>query len=583
LRFLSHAVRVPRLRWPLIVLLISIGLTAVAAFEAQRAVRSQRALAERALQEYAGFAAWSYAQHLLVSLHAIEREAVGAVNHGENMHTNPRVPTASELAHYLPMDDRCSCHRTLEGPNPESFFAVNVRAHTMNVGVNAHDRPDEGWEVDRAMGLHVLGSQEDVMARQDVAERLYPPAERRWLLDSLVARVRGAREVDHGYTFVIDRRPAPARIFTYTLMPTSWGDTLIYGARYTEAALERILANVLDQNDLLPSTFTEGHRNREVLALTVRDSVGNPLFISDSSITDMSGGRHVDLPGRAGSLRIDATIRPELAGTLLIGGLPRSRLPFLLGLLGLAAALSIVAVTQLRREGEIARLRADFVSSISHELRTPLAQIRLYLETLQLGRASTDEQRTWALGHIARETTRLAHLVENVLRFSTLGQRESATAPVDAGAEVRTIVDEFRPLAESRRSRVVVESSDPAPVHVRPDALRHIVINLLDNAVKYGPPNQTVVVSVARDNGTVAITVDDEGPGIAGAERDAIWRPFTRGGSSADKGGSGIGLTIVREVAAANGGGAWVETGTRGGARFVVTLPVEAAPQAEPA
>lgn len=577
MRFLSHAVRVPRLRWPLIVLLISIGLTAVAAFEAQRAVRSQRALAERALQEYAGFAAWSYAQHLLLAIHAIEREVIGAVNHGENMHTDRRIPTASDLAHYLPFDDRCSCHRTLAGPSPETFFAVDVRAHDMTVGVNTHERPDEGWEVDRGMGMHIAGSHDDVMARRDAAERLYSPAERRWLLDSLVARVRGANAVDHGYTFVVDRWAEPARIFTYTLMPTSWGDTLIYGARYTNAALTQILANVLDENGLLPATFTEGHRNREVLALTVRDSAGNPLFVSDSSIADMSGGRHVDLPARAGSLQIDAVIRPELAGTLLIGGLPRSRLPFLLGLLGLAAALSIVAVTQLRREGEIARLRSNFVSSVSHELRTPLAQIRLYLETLQLGRASTDDQRRWALGHIERETTRLAHLVENVLRFSTLGQHDGSTARIDAGAEVRTIVEEFEPLARSRRARVVMESSDAPPVRMRPDALRHIVVNLLDNAVKYGPAEQTVLVAVGRENGSVAISVDDEGPGIAAADRDAIWRPFTRGGSSADQGGSGIGLTIVREVAAANGGTARVEAGARGGARFVVTLPIDAA------
>ena len=85
----------------------------------------------------------------------------------------------------------------------------------------------------------------------------------------------------------------------------------------------------------------------------------------------------------------------------------------------------------------------------------------------------------------------------------------------------------------------------------------------------------TVIVAVARQNGSVAISVDDEGPGIAERERDAVWRPFTRGATAADKGGSGIGLTIVREVARAGGGAAWVERGERGGARFVVTLPVD--------
>jgi signal transduction histidine kinase len=574
-RSLSQAVRVPRLRWPLVVLLLSIGLTAVAAFEAQHTVRSQRRLAEHALREYASFAAWSYAQHVLITMQNIEREAIGAVTHGENMHTDRRIPTARDLAHYLPWDARCRCYRSYAGPNPEAFFAVDVGAHDLNIGVNMRENPDEGWDAGRVMAMDMTDGAEDTSAAESGARRLYSPAERVWLLDSLTTRVRNRREVDHGYTFIIDQAPESPRIFAYTLMPTSWGDTLIYGARYSKAALTRILSNVLDENGLLPATFTEGHRNREILAVSVRDSAGRPLFVSDSSITDMSLGRHIDLPARVGSLQIDAVIRPQLAGALLIGGLPRSRLPFLLGLPALAAALSIVAVTQIRREGEIARLRAGFVSSVSHELRTPLAQIRLYLETLQLGRAPSEEQRQWALSHIERETTRLTHLVENVLRFSTLGHDAASSAPIDPVSEVRTIVEEFAPLAASRRTSVVLETSDATAVRVRAHALRHIVINLLDNAVKYGPADQTVFVGVARRGDDVVISVDDEGPGIPAAEREAIWRPFTRGQTSTDKGGSGIGLTIVREVAVASGGAAWVEDGRRGGARFVVTLPAD--------
>src|SRR5205085_5173011 len=177
----------------------------------------------------------------------------------------------------------------------------------------------------------------------------------------------------------------------------------------------------------------------------VRDRYGHTLFESSPGRPgEMSSPlvAHVELSPRMGLLNVDATIRPELAGTLLIGGLPASRLPFLFGLLGLAAALSIVAVMQLRREGELAHLRADFVSSVSHELRTPVAQIRLYLETLQLGRASTEEQRRWSLAHIERETTRLSHLVENVLRFSTLGGDDpTAREPTDVGAEVTRIAE----------------------------------------------------------------------------------------------------------------------------------------------
>jgi signal transduction histidine kinase len=369
----------------------------------------------------------------------------------------------------------------------------------------------------------------------------------------------------------VDNAP---HIIAYTLMPTSWGDTLVYGARYSPAAFNGIAEGVLDGRGLLPATFTAGRRNRDILAVRVRDGFGNVLF--ESATGGASPLRsNVTLPDRAGQLSVDAVIRPELAGALVIGGLPRSRLPFLFGLLGLAAALSIVAVMQLRREGELARVQAGFVSSVSHELRTPLAQIRLYLETLQLGRASTDEQRAWSLRHIERETTRLTHLVENVLRFSTLGAGDpTQREPTDVAAQVAAIVDEFQPLAESRRNTIRVEPSANPIVALRADALRHIVLNLLDNAVKYGPAGQTIVIGVAEREGSAVISVDDEGPGVDDADRERIWRPFARGSAAFHTGGSGIGLTIVREVAEAHGGSAHTERGRTGGARFVVTLPL---------
>jgi signal transduction histidine kinase len=249
----------------------------------------------------------------------------------------------------------------------------------------------------------------------------------------------------------------------------------------------------------------------------------------------------------------------------------------LFGVLGLAGALAIVAVAQLRREGELARLRADFVSNVSHELRTPLAQIKLYLETLRLGRAKTEAEREWSLGHIDRETTRLHFLVENVLRFSRFGRGEATIATaVDVGDEVERIVEEFRPLAASRRVRIVCDIGARPTLAMRPEALRQILLNLLDNAVKYGPSEQTVRISLAQRDSNVQLSVADEGPGVPVREREQIWTPFMRGAAARAKGGSGIGLTIVREVVEQHGGRCWVEPiMPSGGARFVVTLPLE--------
>ena len=551
-----------RLRWPLIILMGSIGLTALAAFDAQRTVRRQDEVVNRAIHEFSSFAAWSYGEHLKQQLSAVAAEAIGAVNHGGDMHSNPKVPDAEELVHYLPTDVRCDCHRARAGPNPATFFAFRLGTTTVDVARNLYADPGEGWRVDPVPGQPLPPS------------NLYSEADRRWIADTLNVHARepGSRD-EHGYGLIIGRNATGVRPIIYTLMPTAWGDTMVYGAEYTPAAFQGILTRVLDGSGLLPETFTQGKRNRDVVAVRVLDSKTEPVFESVPGVRSPAHAELVLSPA-FGALLVDLMVRPEQAGSLIIGGTPRSRLPFVLGLLFIAAALTLVAFTQIRRESELAGMRADFVSSISHELRTPLAQIKLYLETLRLGRAEAPDKREWSLAHIDRETTRLSNLVENVLRFSRLGRAEEKTAvTIDLAREVARIVDEFAPLAASRKASVEVEIADAPGVRMHADALRHVVVNLLDNAVKYGPEGQTIHVRVSREDGRALVSVSDEGSGVPESDRKAIWRAFARAKTSTGAAGNGIGLTIVHDLVVQNGGKAWVEDAEGGGARFIVSLP----------
>ena len=562
-----RSLRLPVVRWPLLLLLVSIGFTALGVIEANRAIRTQRAVAEQALQDYAGFAAWSYEQHLREMLGKATSEVLSPVNHGEGTHTSERIPHSAELAHYLPWNPRCGCHRPLYGPNPETFFGYELGSDTLGVGINTHPRPAEGWEVDRPLPTPL----------PDDRVPGYTAAERRWINDTLSAHIRSARDVGR-FVVVIAMLDSLPRVLVYTLMPTSWGDTIVYGAEYSAEALTGMLTDVLYARGLLPETFTRGRSAREVLQLQVSDARGAVLFASEAE-PRWSLDETASLPATFGTLRVRAQIRPSLASTLVIGGLPRSRLPFLLGLLAVAGALTLVAVGQLRRESELARLRGDFVNSISHELRTPLAQMRLYLETLRLGRFETDEQRAWSIDNVERETTRLSQLVERVLRFSQVGKAGSELlARVDVAGEVSRIVEEFRPLAMARRVSLTTEIVPVPMLPLRPDALRHLLLNLLDNAVKYGPTGQTVRVRVESSDEEVRIAVTDEGPGIAAAEREAVFEQYRRGRNVGHTAGGGIGLAIVREVVSQHGGRVWMEDGDAGrGTRFVIALPLPGA------
>jgi len=275
----------------------------------------------------------------------------------------------------------------------------------------------------------------------------------------------------------------------------------------------------------------------------------------------------------------------------VIGGLPRSRLPLLLALLGLTAGLVATAIFQLQRARKLTRLRSDFVSQVSHELRTPLTQIRMFAETLRLGRVRSDAEGRRSLDIIDREARRLGHLVENILQFSRgeRGTLELARTVQPLAPLVREVVEELGPLMESRGARVRVrladDGGDRIEAAVDAGGFRQILLNLLDNAVKYGPGEQEICVELGRREASddsapprLRLAVDDQGPGVPRRDRERIWQSFRR--LERDRGnavaGTGIGLAVVRGLVERHGGRAWVEESSRGGARFVVELPCEA-------
>jgi signal transduction histidine kinase len=282
----------------------------------------------------------------------------------------------------------------------------------------------------------------------------------------------------------------------------------------------------------------------------------------------------VHFGGLTGAVRLN----PDAAESLVIGGLPQSRLPTILVLLALTTAMLLVSIFQLRREQELSLLRTDFVSSVSHQLRTPLAQIRMFGETLLLGRVRNEEERERSLEIVVKEAQRLTHQVDNVLHFSraqrgevAMSLRETPLAPL-----VAEVLESFCPLAEAQNCRVESSLDDTLTAWVDPGAVRQILLNLLENAVKYGPPDQIIDVRLRKGPaGSVQLLVEDEGEGIPEDQRREIFAPYSRLERDRDSGvaGSGIGLAVVKELARGQGASVRVGDSVSGGARFVVAFP----------
>lgn len=332
-----------------------------------------------------------------------------------------------------------------------------------------------------------------------------------------------------------------------------------------------------EATSLLPPALIGGLPVDSILSISVTTPTGLEVYRSPGWAAPTYSAADTIEP-QFGSLNMRVSLNKDFADRLVVGGLPRSRLPILITLFVIAAGLLTVALVQLRRQQELARLRTEFVSGVSHELRTPLAQIRWFAELLRMGKLRNEEERARSAGIIDQEARRLTYLVENVLNFSRTekGANRVSLAPADLDHEIREVLELFAPLARARRMTIATSLQANRLVSLDRDALRQVLLNLLDNAAKYGPAGQTISVGSEVSNDVVRVWVEDEGPGIPREDRQRVWDPYVRLNRDIESttGGSGIGLSVVRELVSLHGGRTRAETAPRGGARLVVELPL---------
>ncbi len=355
-------------------------------------------------------------------------------------------------------------------------------------------------------------------------------------------------------------------------------------------ALNRLAATAEEQ---FQAVSTERDHLREILAsmaegvLVVgpdgRSVMINPAF---HHLFDLAG----DFTGRPVLEIIRQPALARLVEDTLRLGEPQSvqielALPDRRTLLLASAALSrgergaVVAVRDTTELTRVADMRRDFVANVSHELKTPLAAIRGFAETLRDGALDEPPTARRFTERILSQCRRLQELLDDLLTLSRLEglapslERET----VDLGAVIRRAAELFSAAAREKHIEIQIDGQPIPPLLGDPDGLERLVLNLLDNAIKYNRPDGKVTITLAQAGRELVLEVTDTGIGIPAESIPRLFERFYRvdKGRAREEGGTGLGLAIVKHVAQAHGGQVEVESRVGRGSTFRVRLPIE--------
>jgi signal transduction histidine kinase len=239
----------------------------------------------------------------------------------------------------------------------------------------------------------------------------------------------------------------------------------------------------------------------------------------------------------------------------------------------------ILMVRTVVREAEISRLKSEFVSNVSHELKTPLALIRMFGETLDSGMVKEDEDKRKFYSIIRKESERLTHLINNVLDFSRMdaGVKEYNFREEDLAETIRNSLEAYRYQISDSGFNIESElPAEPVILKIDRDAISQVLLNLLNNAVKYSDEEKYILVKVWKDSNSAMFSVTDHGVGIKKEEIRKIFDKFYRISAAAtgEIRGSGLGLTLAQHIVEAHGGKIDVRSEVGEGSTFTVSIPL---------
>ena len=352
---------------------------------------------------------------------------------------------------------------------------------------------------------------------------------------------------------------------------------------YLRAAQEGGAMGILFDWDALTALVreqVEGPLAERGFALTLFDADAEAAFVAAQRETIYETGpasRWMDRV-RLGLWATDASAATGYHRTRnwLIGG----------GIFALAVSVVLGGFMILRdagREVKVARLRSEFVANVSHELRTPLTSIRMYAETLLMGRYQSPQQLQDYLTILLHESRRLSHLVDNVLDFARIerGDRTYQRQPCDLGVAAQAALETFGGVLAAEGFAVEEAMAEALPpVLADPEAVEGAVANILGNAVKYSAQRKAIRLAVNQRGAEVVVEVADRGIGLPSGEEERVFEQFHRGTNAASTAGTGLGLSLVKNVVEAHGGRVEAANRPGGGSVFRLYFPVHTEDQA---
>jgi signal transduction histidine kinase len=238
-----------------------------------------------------------------------------------------------------------------------------------------------------------------------------------------------------------------------------------------------------------------------------------------------------------------------------------------------------IVFRNIKKEMELTKIKSDFVSNVSHELRTPLALISMFAETLEMGRARTEEKKQEYYTIISKEAGRLSRIVNKILSFSKIeaGKREYRFSEVNINALVEEIYKSYQFHLQNNGFKFSYTPGESVPkIHADGEAISEAVINLIDNSIKYSTDSKEILITTGIDQDYVFIKVDDKGVGISEENQKKIFEKFYRVSDSLvhNTKGTGLGLTLVKHIVDSHHGKVKVKSKLFEGSSFILNFPI---------